>query len=119
VIEAVDPQTKTITWKVIGGDLLELYNSFTIITSCDHEWTTWTFMYEKKTKDIPESLVLLAYVLHVTKRNRRSPSQVIKHQCYSMTHFHIFTYAIYICTHIYMCPCVIYWLDSFIYLASV
>ncbi|XP_060185439.1 kirola-like [Lycium barbarum] len=67
VIEAVDPQTKTVTWKVIGGDLLELYNSFTIITSCDHQWTTWTFVYEKKTEDIPEPLVLLGFVLHVTK----------------------------------------------------
>ncbi|WMV22898.1 hypothetical protein MTR67_016283, partial [Solanum verrucosum] len=67
VIEAVDHETKTITWKAIGGDLLELYNSFTIITSCDHEWTTRTFMYEKKTEDIPAPLVPLAYVLHVTK----------------------------------------------------
>ncbi|CAN4081073.1 unnamed protein product [Withania somnifera] len=67
VIEAVDPQTKSITWKVIGGDLLELFNSFTIITSVDHQWTTWTFVYEKKTEDIPEPLVLLGFVLHVTK----------------------------------------------------
>ncbi|XP_006367814.1 kirola-like [Solanum tuberosum] len=67
VIEAVNHETKTITWKVIGGDLLELYDSFTIITSCDHHWATWTFLYEKKTEDTPEPLVLLAYVLHVTK----------------------------------------------------
>uniref|UniRef100_M1D6Z2 Sn-1 protein n=1 Tax=Solanum tuberosum TaxID=4113 RepID=M1D6Z2_SOLTU len=67
VIEAVDHETKTITWKVIGGDLLELYDSFTIISSCDHLWTTWTFLYEKKTEDTPEPLVFLAYVLHVTK----------------------------------------------------
>uniref|UniRef100_A0A0V0GVL5 Putative kirola-like n=1 Tax=Solanum chacoense TaxID=4108 RepID=A0A0V0GVL5_SOLCH len=67
VIEAIDHETKTITWKVIGGDLLELYDSFTIISSCDHLWTTWTFLYEKKTEDTPEPLVFLAYVLHVTK----------------------------------------------------
>ncbi|OIT06848.1 PREDICTED: kirola-like isoform X2 [Nicotiana attenuata] len=67
VIEAVDHQKKSITWKVIGGDLLELYNSFTITTSHDHQWTTWRFEYEKKTEDIPEPLVLLGFVLHVTK----------------------------------------------------
>ncbi|XP_055800445.1 kirola-like [Solanum dulcamara] len=67
MIEAIDPETKTITWKVIGGDLLESYDSFTIITSCDHQWTTWTFLYEKKTEEIPEPLVLLDFVLDLTK----------------------------------------------------
>ncbi|XP_070056700.1 MLP-like protein 34, partial [Nicotiana tomentosiformis] len=67
VIEAVDHQKKSITWKVIGGDLLELYNSFTITTSHDHQWTTWTFVYEKKTEDTPDPLVLLGFVLHLTK----------------------------------------------------
>ncbi|MCD9561247.1 hypothetical protein HAX54_020250 [Datura stramonium] len=67
VIEAVDPQKKSITWKVIGGDLLELYNSFTAITSCDHQWTTWTFVYEKKTEETPEPLVLLGFAVDLTK----------------------------------------------------
>ncbi|KAG5609036.1 hypothetical protein H5410_020317 [Solanum commersonii] len=67
VIDAVDPQKKSITWKVIGGDLLELYNSFTIITSCDKQWTTWTFVYEKKTEETPEPLVLLGFALDLTK----------------------------------------------------
>nr|XP_016492685.1 PREDICTED: kirola-like isoform X2 [Nicotiana tabacum] len=67
VIEAADYQKKSITWKVIGGDLLELYNSFTIITSHDHQWTTWTLEYEKKTEDTLEPLVFLGYALHVTK----------------------------------------------------
>nr|XP_018623925.1 MLP-like protein 28 [Nicotiana tomentosiformis] len=67
VIEAIDHQKKSITWKVIGGDLLELYNSFTIISSNDHQWTTWTFVYEKKTEDVPEPLVLLGLALGVTK----------------------------------------------------
>ncbi|OIT33379.1 PREDICTED: kirola-like [Nicotiana attenuata] len=67
VIEAVDHQNKSITWKVIGGDLLDLYNSFTMISSHDHQWTTWTFVYEKKTEDTPEPLVFLGYALHVTK----------------------------------------------------
>ncbi|KAF3644611.1 putative pectinesterase/pectinesterase inhibitor 17-like [Capsicum annuum] len=67
VIEAVDPQKKSITWKVVGGDLLELYNSFTTIISCDHQWATWTFVYEKKTEETPEPLVLLGFALDLIK----------------------------------------------------
>ncbi|KAF3676876.1 putative tubulin alpha chain-like [Capsicum annuum] len=67
VIEAVDSQNKSISWKVIGADLLELYNSFTTIASCDHQWTTWTFVYEKKTEETPEPLVLLGIALDLTK----------------------------------------------------
>lgn len=67
VIEAIDLEKKSITWKVIGGDLLELYNSFTIITSCEHEWITCTFMYEKKTEDTPEPLVPFGGLLNLIK----------------------------------------------------
>lgn len=63
VIEAIDHETKTITWKVIEGNVLELYNSFTIITSSEHHWTTLSFMYEKKNEDIPEPLTLLGFFL--------------------------------------------------------
>ncbi|XP_060186158.1 kirola-like [Lycium barbarum] len=67
VIEAVDLEKKSITFKVIEGDLLELYNSFTIIMSDEDQWATCTLVYEKKTEDIPEPLVLLGFVLHVFK----------------------------------------------------
>ncbi|OIT08102.1 PREDICTED: kirola-like [Nicotiana attenuata] len=67
VIEAFDHQKKSVTWKVIEGDLLELYNYFTIITSCEDQWTTWTFVYEKKTEDTPEPLVFMGLLLDVTK----------------------------------------------------
>ncbi|XP_049392869.1 MLP-like protein 28 isoform X2 [Solanum stenotomum] len=66
VIEAIDPSKKSITWKVIEGHLLELYNSFTIITSCEH-WTTIALVYEKKTEDTPEPLALLDYFVGMTK----------------------------------------------------
>nr|XP_009773826.1 PREDICTED: kirola-like [Nicotiana sylvestris] len=67
VIEAFDPQKKSVTWKVIEGDLLELYNYFTIIISSEDQWTTWTFVYEKKTEDIPEPLAFMGVVLDLTK----------------------------------------------------
>ncbi|KAJ8563028.1 hypothetical protein K7X08_031480 [Anisodus acutangulus] len=67
VIEAVDLQKKSITWKVIEGDLLELYNSFTIITSFEDQWSTCTFVYEKKTEHTPEPLVTLGFMLNLFK----------------------------------------------------
>ncbi|OIT08697.1 mlp-like protein 43 [Nicotiana attenuata] len=67
VIEAFDPQKKSIIWKVIEGDLLELYNYFTIITSSEDQWTIWTLVYEKKTKDTPEPLTFMGAVLDLTK----------------------------------------------------
>lgn len=67
VIEAFDPQKKSVTWKVIDGDLLELYNYFTIIISSEDQWTTWTIMYEKKTEDTPEPLASMGVLLDVTK----------------------------------------------------
>ncbi|XP_009791305.1 kirola isoform X2 [Nicotiana tabacum] len=66
-IEATDPQKKSVTWKVIEGDLLELYNSFTIVTSIEDQWITWTFVYEKKTEDTPEPLAFMGVVLDMTK----------------------------------------------------
>ncbi|XP_049348930.1 kirola-like [Solanum verrucosum] len=67
VIEAIDHHDKSITWKVIGGDVLELYNSFTIITSNEHEWATTTLIYEKKNEDTPEPLALLGAFIELTK----------------------------------------------------
>lgn len=67
VIEAIDLDKKSITWKVIEGDVLESYSSFTGILSCEHEWTTWTIEYEKKTEDIPEPLIQLGLLLDLTK----------------------------------------------------
>ncbi|XP_060183296.1 kirola-like [Lycium barbarum] len=67
VIEAVDHKKKSITWKVIEGDLLELYNSFTVITSCEHQWITWAFAYEKKTAVTPDPLAFLGFFIELTK----------------------------------------------------
>ncbi|KAG5611264.1 hypothetical protein H5410_022545 [Solanum commersonii] len=35
-IKNIDPKKKSITWEVIEGDVLELYNFFTIITSSEY-----------------------------------------------------------------------------------
>ncbi|WMV22909.1 hypothetical protein MTR67_016294 [Solanum verrucosum] len=67
VIESIDPHNKSITWKVIEGDLLDLYNSFKVITTSEHEWTTLTFVYEKKNEDIPEPLTVFGEWIDVIK----------------------------------------------------
>nr|XP_004237497.1 MLP-like protein 34 [Solanum lycopersicum] len=66
-IKHIDPQKKSITWEVIEGDVLELYNFFIITTSSEHQWTTVTFEYEKKTENIPEPLSFLDYFVNVMK----------------------------------------------------
>ncbi|KAG5606210.1 hypothetical protein H5410_027702 [Solanum commersonii] len=65
VIEAIDPPTKSITWKVIEGDVLQSYNSFIVITYCDHQWTTVDLKNEKKIEDTPEPLTLLDFFIGV------------------------------------------------------
>ncbi|XP_006338883.1 kirola-like [Solanum tuberosum] len=67
VIEVVDSQNKSITWKVIEGNVLELYNSLIVITSSEHQWTTLTFVYEKKTGDTPEPLTDFGFFLDAIK----------------------------------------------------
>ncbi|KAG5609032.1 hypothetical protein H5410_020313 [Solanum commersonii] len=59
-----------VSWKyieVIGGNVLELYNSFTIITFSEHEWATTKLIYEKKNEDTPEPLALLDAFIELTK----------------------------------------------------
>ncbi|TMW85344.1 hypothetical protein EJD97_023297, partial [Solanum chilense] len=63
MIVSVDLEKKSITWKVIGVNMLELYDSFIIITSSEYHWTTVTLMYEKKIEDIIEPLTLLGIFL--------------------------------------------------------
>ncbi|MCD9643688.1 hypothetical protein HAX54_031343, partial [Datura stramonium] len=67
IIETIDPHKKLSRWKVIEGDLLKLYNSFTIVISCEQQWITWTIEYEKKTEDTPEPLIQLGLILDMTK----------------------------------------------------
>ncbi|KAL3379912.1 hypothetical protein AABB24_000525 [Solanum stoloniferum] len=67
VIEAIDPHTKLIIWKVIEGNVLELYNSFIVITSSEQHWTTLAFEYEKKSEDIPKPITLLGFFFDVIK----------------------------------------------------
>nr|XP_016507761.1 PREDICTED: kirola-like [Nicotiana tabacum] len=67
VIEAIDDEKKSNTWKVIGGDLLEAYNDFIVNISCDQHWITWTLEYEKKTEDTSEPITFLGFFTYLSK----------------------------------------------------
>nr|QEH62705.1 MLP-like protein 28 [Nicotiana benthamiana] len=67
VIEAIDDEEKSSTWKLIGGDLLEVYNVFIVNLSCDDHWITWTLEYEKKTENTSEPITFLGHFIELNK----------------------------------------------------
>ncbi|KAH6816067.1 hypothetical protein C2S51_020887 [Perilla frutescens var. frutescens] len=72
VIQAIDEEKKLIQFKMVEGDLLELYKSF-IITSHvetkgdDIDLVTWTFEYEMLNEDVEHPISLLSYFIDLTK----------------------------------------------------
>lgn len=71
IIEAIDEEKKSVRFKVIEGDLLELYKTFTLTCHVDthgeYNLVTWTFEYEKLREDVEEPHTLMEFCLHVTK----------------------------------------------------
>ncbi|KAL7132291.1 hypothetical protein ABFS83_12G063200 [Erythranthe nasuta] len=71
IIEAIDEEKKSVTYKVIEGDLMELYKTFKLTvhvnTSGDDNLVTWTFEYEKLSEDIPDPHTLMDFCLAMTK----------------------------------------------------
>ncbi|KAG5629780.1 hypothetical protein H5410_001497, partial [Solanum commersonii] len=64
-IEAINCCKKSISRKVIDGDLLEFYR-YTIVSPCEQQWVTWTFEYEKKVENNPEPLNFLGFIHNMT-----------------------------------------------------
>ncbi|CAI9785454.1 unnamed protein product [Fraxinus pennsylvanica] len=71
IIEAIDVEKKSVTYRVIEGDLMELYNNFTLTihvdTNGDDNLVTWTLEYEKKNENVPDPNTLMDVCLAVTK----------------------------------------------------
>ncbi|XP_038904971.1 MLP-like protein 43 [Benincasa hispida] len=71
VIEAVDEENNSITWKMIEGDLLELYKSFRITIQCTPKdkgsVIHYTLEYEKPHEDIQDSHGLLELCASMSK----------------------------------------------------
>ncbi|KAF5945588.1 hypothetical protein HYC85_015816 [Camellia sinensis] len=71
VIEAIDEENKSVTFKVIGGDVTELYRTFKITVHVDtkgeNNLVTWTFEYEKKSEDVEDPNTLMDFAINVSK----------------------------------------------------
>ncbi|XP_057975401.1 MLP-like protein 34 [Malania oleifera] len=71
VVEAIDKEKNSVTFKVIEGQLLEDYKSFKAIIQATPKGETtlvkWTFEFEKLKEDDPEPKKLLDFVGHLTK----------------------------------------------------
>ncbi|XP_052206230.1 kirola-like [Diospyros lotus] len=71
VIEVFDGEKKTIVFRIIEGDLLQLYKTFIILlheeTKGGKNWATWAFDYEKLGPDVEDPVSLLDYLTDVVK----------------------------------------------------
>ncbi|KAK2971340.1 hypothetical protein RJ640_026057 [Escallonia rubra] len=71
IIKDVDEEKQSVTYKVIGGDLMELYKTFRITVHIDtkgeNNLVTWTVDYEKVNAGIEDPDTLMDFCLNVTK----------------------------------------------------
>ncbi|XP_050372026.1 MLP-like protein 34 [Argentina anserina] len=74
IIESIERENKSVTWKVIGGDLLEHYKSFKFILQITTQngdqalsVAYWILEYEKVNDNVPDPHGLLQLVIDVNK----------------------------------------------------
>ncbi|KAG8366733.1 hypothetical protein BUALT_Bualt17G0110100 [Buddleja alternifolia] len=71
IIEAIDEEQKSVTFKVIEGDLMKVYKTFKlrvhVDTNGEDNLVTWTLEYEKLHEDVPDPHTLMDFCLKVTK----------------------------------------------------
>ncbi|KAL2518770.1 MLP-like protein [Abeliophyllum distichum] len=71
VIEAIDEEKRSMTFKVVEGDLMELYKSFKggfhVETDGDIDLVTWNLEYEKLNDDVEDPLTLLGFFIKLAK----------------------------------------------------
>lgn len=71
IVEVIDEANKLVKFKVIEGDLMEIYNTFYFIVHVDtkgeNNIVTWTLEYEKKNPTVPDPETLMELVIHITK----------------------------------------------------
>lgn len=71
IIHDINKEKKPVTFKMLGGDLLELYKTFLIHVHVDtngsNNLVTWTVEYEKLNPDVPDPDTLMDFYRKVTK----------------------------------------------------
>lgn len=70
-VEAIDEEDKSVTFKVIEGDLLESFKIFVLTihvdTSGEDNLVTWSIDYEKVDESVKDPTEYLDVVLRITK----------------------------------------------------
>ncbi|EYU31821.1 hypothetical protein ABFS82_12G066800 [Erythranthe guttata] len=71
IIEAIDEEKKSVTFKVTEGDMMELYKAFKLTvhvdTTGEDNVVTWTLEYEKLNEDVSEPHTLMDLCVNMTK----------------------------------------------------
>ncbi|KAK1380611.1 MLP-like protein 34-like [Heracleum sosnowskyi] len=71
IVEVIDEEKKSITFKVIEGNVLEIYKNFKVTCHVDTEGedhlVTWTFEYEKMHEDVEDPHTLMDVLVGITK----------------------------------------------------
>ncbi|CDP00800.1 unnamed protein product [Coffea canephora] len=72
IIQDINEEKKSIVFKMIEGDLMELYKTFTIMYHVDvlgdeESLITWTLDYEKLKEDTPHPGTFLNLLLHAVE----------------------------------------------------
>ncbi len=71
VLEAIDDKNNSVTFKVIGGLLMDLYKSFKFIVQAtpkgEGSLVRWTLVYEKLNIDVPDPNLMLQFAIDLTK----------------------------------------------------
>ena len=71
VLEAIDDKNNSVTFKVIGGLLMDLYKSFKFIVQAtpkgEGSLVRWTLVYEKLKVDVPDPNLMLQFAIDLTK----------------------------------------------------
>ena len=70
-IEAIDEAKKSITFKMIEGDLMEFYKTFIATVHVEalgqSSLIAWTIEYEKRSENVPDPNTLMELALNITK----------------------------------------------------
>ncbi|KAK6790734.1 hypothetical protein RDI58_009815 [Solanum bulbocastanum] len=71
IIEAIDEENKLVKFKVIGGDILEEYKSFSftvhVETKGENNLVTWILDYEKKNANVSNPHTYMKFILNMSK----------------------------------------------------
>ncbi|KAL7093629.1 hypothetical protein ACP275_11G051200 [Erythranthe tilingii] len=71
VIQAINEERKLMEFKVLEGDIMELYKAFVITihveTKNDIDLVTWTLEYEMLNEEVEHPLSLLSLLIDITK----------------------------------------------------